>query len=318
MLTGDLVGAALRNYMDMEDQYCKMPSYCAKKMLPMESTACRVVFPENPGFHINEFYKMHQLLGAGLYGTTYLCSDIETGFLYACKSISKENLASQEAVNRVRREVHILGRLRHQPNIVTIYDVFEDKEKIHVIMELCAGGELFEFMVGRGGPCSEVEASRIMRSVVTGIEACHSMGVIHRDVKLENILLVNKDDPGEVKLIDFGMSALFTDDSNTFGDLVGSPSYIAPEVFRGRHGREVDIWSAGVVLYMLLSGSWPFNGKTTEEMFANIQYARLDITSTVWQNISTNAKDIVCGMLARTPKWRLTASEFLCHPWMRQ
>ena len=316
--SNDHVGAAILNYMDVEDQYCKMRwNLSFREKVAAKEFESSIVFPESPGFHINEFYKLHQVLGSGSYGDTYLCSDIETGHLYACKSIAKENLNSQELVDNVRREVHILERLRHQPHIVTIYDVFEEEEKIHVIMELCSGGELFEFMVGRG-PSSEAEAAQIMGSIVTSIEACHSKGVIHRDLKPENILLVNKNDPVEIKLIDFGMSAMFSDDSNTFGDMVGTPAYIAPEVFRGQHGREVDIWSAGVVLYMLLSGSWPFEGNTNEEIYANIQKGRLDMTSNVWQNISTGAKDLINGMLTRSPKWRPSASEVLSHPWMRQ
>uniref|UniRef100_A0A453PAM5 non-specific serine/threonine protein kinase n=1 Tax=Aegilops tauschii subsp. strangulata TaxID=200361 RepID=A0A453PAM5_AEGTS len=195
-------------------------------------------------------------LGQGQFGTTYLCTDRATGADYACKSIGKRKLITKEDVEDVRREIQIMHHLAGHRNVVAIKGAYEDQVYVHIVMELCGGGELFDRIIQRGH-YSERKAAELTRIVVGVVEACHSLGVIHRDLKPENFLLANKDDDMSLKAIDFGLSVFFKP-GQVFTDVVGSPYYVAPEVLRKRYGPEADVWTAGVILYILLSGVPPF------------------------------------------------------------
>lgn len=158
--------------------------------------------------NIRDLYTLGRRLGQGQFGTTYLCTEISTGIEYACKSISKRKLIAKEDVEDVRREIQIMHHLSGHKNIVTIKGAYEDSLYVHIVMELCAGGELFDRIIQRGH-YSERKAAELTRIVVGVVEACHSLGVMHRDLKPENFLLVNKDDDSSLKAIDFGLSVFF-------------------------------------------------------------------------------------------------------------
>jgi len=158
--------------------------------------------------NIRDLYMLGRKLGQGQFGTTYLCTEISTGTEYACKSISKRKLISKEDVDDVRREIQIMHHLAGHRNIVTIKGAYEDSLYVHIVMELCSGGELFDRIIQRGH-YSEQKAAELTRIIVGVVETCHSLGVIHRDLKPENFLLVNKDDDFSLKAIDFGLSVFF-------------------------------------------------------------------------------------------------------------
>lgn len=158
--------------------------------------------------NIRDLYTLGRKLGQGQFGTTYLCIDNATGIEYACKSISKRKLISKEDVDDVRREIQIMHHLAGHKNIVTIKGAYEDSLYVHIVMELCAGGELFDRIIQRGH-YSERKAAELTKIIVGVVEACHSLGVMHRDLKPENFLLVNKDDDFSLKAIDFGLSVFF-------------------------------------------------------------------------------------------------------------
>lgn len=158
--------------------------------------------------NIRDLYTLGRKLGQGQFGTTYLCTEISTGIEYACKSISKRKLISKEDVDDVRREIQIMHHLAGHTNIVTIKGAYEDTLYVHIVMELCAGGELFDRIIQRGH-YSERKAAQLTKIIVGVVEACHSLGVMHRDLKPENFLLVNKDDDFSLKAIDFGLSVFF-------------------------------------------------------------------------------------------------------------
>lgn len=158
--------------------------------------------------NIRDLYTLGRKLGQGQFGTTYLCVENATGTEYACKSISKRKLISKEDVEDVRREIQIMHHLAGHKNIVTIKGAYEDSLYVHIVMELCAGGELFDRIIQRGH-YSERKAAELTRIIVGVVEACHSLGVMHRDLKPENFLLVNKDDDFSLKAIDFGLSVFF-------------------------------------------------------------------------------------------------------------
>ncbi|KAF3791254.1 Calcium-dependent protein kinase 4 [Nymphaea thermarum] len=258
--------------------------------------------------NIRELYTFGRKLGQGQFGTTYLCIENATGKEYACKSISKRKLISKEDVEDVRREIQIMHHLSGHKNVVTIKGAFEDSLYVHIVMELCAGGELFDRIIQRGH-YSERKAAELTRIIVGVVEACHSLGVMHRDLKPENFLLANKDDDSSLKAIDFGQ---------IFTDVVGSPYYVAPEVLCKHYGPEADVWTAGVILYILLSGVPPFWAETQQGIFDAVLRGVIDFESDPWPLISDSAKDLIRRMLCSPPSERLTAHEVLCHPWIRE
>nr|GEU91075.1 calcium-dependent protein kinase 26 [Tanacetum cinerariifolium] len=264
--------------------------------------------------NIRDVYTLGQKLGQGQFGTTYLCTEIATGVDYACKSISKRKLISKEDLEDVRREIQIMHHLAGHKNIVTIKGAYEDPLYVHIVMELCNGGELFDRIIQRGH-YSERKAAELTKIIVGVVEACHSLGVMHRDLKPENFLLVNRDDDFSLKAIDFGLSVFFKP-GQVFTDVVGSPYYVAPEVLLKHYGPEADVWTAGVILYILLSGVPPFWAETQQGIFDAVLKGYIDFDSDPWPLISDSAKDLIRKMLCSRPSDRLTAHEVLCHPWV--
>ncbi|KAF3442777.1 hypothetical protein FNV43_RR16694 [Rhamnella rubrinervis] len=265
--------------------------------------------------HLKESYNLGRKLGHGQFGTTFLCVERATGKEYACKSIAKRKLLTQEDVEDVRREIQILHHMAGNPNVISIKGAYEDAVAVHVVMELCAGGELFDRIIKKGH-YTERKAAQLMKTIVGVIEDCHSLGVMHRDLKPENFLFVNDQEDSPLKAIDFGLSVFFKP-GEIFYDVVGSPYYVAPEVLRKRYGPEADVWSAGVMLYILLSGVPPFWAESEQDIFDEVLHGDLDFSSDPWPRISEGAKNLVRKMLVRDPKKRLTAHEVLCHPWIQ-
>ncbi|XP_024982450.1 calcium-dependent protein kinase 20-like [Cynara cardunculus var. scolymus] len=265
--------------------------------------------------NLKDVYSVGKKLGQGQFGTTFLCVEKETGKEFACKSIAKRKLTTKEDVEDVRREIQIMHHLAGHPHVISIVGAYEDAVAVHVIMELCAGGELFDRIIQRGH-YTEKKAAELARTIVGVVESCHSLGVMHRDLKPENFLFINEQEEAPLKTIDFGLSMFFKP-GEMFTDMVGSPYYVAPEVLRKFYSQECDIWSAGVIIYILLSGVPPFWDETEQGIFEQVLKGDLDFASEPWPSISESAKDLVRRMLVRDPKRRLTAPEVLRHPWVQ-
>ncbi|KAE8725549.1 Calcium-dependent protein kinase 29 [Hibiscus syriacus] len=311
---------------------CQSLEFCLKRTrsydIPIaSSTESSPPLPKTPSSHIGTIfqkpyvdvttdYDLDKELGRGQFGITYLCTEKATGRKYACKSISTSKLTTEKDRADVRREVSILQHLTGQPNIVEFKGAYEDRKNVHLVMELCSGGELFDRIIAKGS-YSERQAACVFRQIVNVVHACHFMGVMHRDLKPENFLLVSKDENSPIKATDFGLS-VFIEEGRMYRDLVGSAYYVAPEVLNRRYGKEIDVWSAGVILYILLSGVPPFYGETEKEIFKAVLEGNLDLKSQPWSSISEGAKDLIRKMLARDPKQRITAAEALEHPWMKE
>ncbi|KAL1569481.1 Calcium-dependent protein kinase 12 [Salvia divinorum] len=263
---------------------------------------------------LKSLYTIGKKLGQGQFGITFLCTDKSSGIDYACKSIPKKKLICKEDYEDVWREIQIMHHLSEHPNVVRIKGTYEDALFVHIVMELCAGGELFDRIVLKGH-YSEKEAAKLIKTIVGVVQSCHSLGVMHRDLKPENFLFISGDEDAALKATDFGLSVFYKPDE-TFCDVVGSPYYVAPEVLRKHYGPEADVWSAGVILYILLSGVPPFWAETEMGIFRQILRGKLDFDSEPWPAISDFAKDLIRKMLDRNPKTRLTAYEVLCHPWI--
>ncbi|CAO2837691.1 unnamed protein product [Amaranthus hypochondriacus] len=261
-------------------------------------------------------YTFGRELGRGQFGVTYLVTHKQSKLPFACKAIATRNLLNQDDIDDVRREVQIMHHLTGHRNIVELKGAFEDRHYVNLVMELCAGGELFDRIIAKGH-YSEREAAKLFRQIVTVVYNCHSMGVIHRDLKPENFLFLSSDEDSPLKATDFGLSVFFKP-GEVFRDLVGSAYYVAPEVLRRSYGAEADVWSAGVILYILLSGVPPFWGENEQGIFDSILRGNLDFNSDPWLSISSSAKDLVTKMLRQDPKERLSARDALNHPWMRE
>ncbi|XP_065869299.1 calcium-dependent protein kinase 24 [Euphorbia lathyris] len=273
------------------------------------------VINEPKGDNITEKYEFGKELGRGEFGITYKCQEIETGKWYACKTISKAKLKTEIDIEDVRREVEIMRHLPKHPNIVRYKEAFEDSEAIYLIMEICEGGELFDRIVAKGY-YTERAAAMVTKTILEVVKVCHDDGVIHRDLKPENFLFVDESEDSDLKAIDFGLS-IFYEHGQRFSEIVGSPYYMAPEVLRRNYGAEVDVWSTGVILYILLCGVPPFWAETEEGIAHAIIGGDLDLTREPWNMISQDAKNLVKDMLDANPYSRLTVKEALEHPWIR-
>jgi len=282
------------------------------------ATAARVldgVVPHHPRLRVTDKYHLGRELGRGEFGVTRLATDRATRERLACKSIPKRRLRTAVDVADVRREVAIMASLPDHPALVRLRAAYEDAEAVHLVMELCDGGELFDRIVARGR-YTERAAAAAARTVAEVVRACHAHGVMHRDLKPENFLYAGKSEDAQLKAIDFGLSVFFKP-GERFTEIVGSPYYMAPEVLRRNYGPEVDIWSAGVILYILLCGVPPFWAETEQGVARAILRGSLDLQREPWPRISDGAKSLVRQMLQMDPRKRPTAQQVLEHPWLQ-
>ncbi|XP_057763693.1 calcium-dependent protein kinase 26 [Salvia miltiorrhiza] len=264
--------------------------------------------------NFRERYVLGDQLGWGRFGIIRECSDKLTGEVLACKSIAKERLVTEDDVWSVKLEIDILTKLSGHENVVDLKAVYEEEDYVHLLMELCAGGELFH-RIEQQGRLSEHEAHVIFKQLMEVLMYCHDKCIVHRDLKPENILLVSRSS-STIKLADFGL-ATHIEPGNALHGTVGSPFYIAPEVLAGDYNQAADVWSAGVILYILLSGIPPFWGKTKSTIFDAVRAANLCFYSDIWDHISMSAKDLISGMLCLDPSKRLTAAQVLEHSWTK-
>ncbi|KAG8044271.1 hypothetical protein GUJ93_ZPchr0137g29189 [Zizania palustris] len=271
---------------------------------------------QRPMADVRSLFLLDRKLGSGQFGTTYLCTERATGLRYACKSVSKRKLVRRTDVDDMRREITILQHLSGQPNIVEFKGAYEDSENVNLVMEFCSGGELFDRITSKGS-YSESQAAAVIRDILTVVQVCHFMGVMHRDLKPENFLLASPADDAPLKAIDFGLS-IFIEEGKVYKDIVGSAYYVAPEVLQRNYGKEADVWSAGVILYILLCGTPPFWAETEKGIFDSIVIDEPDFTSGPWPSISESAKELITRLLNKDPQKRITAAQALEHRWLKE
>ncbi|GJY14747.1 calcium-dependent protein kinase 24-like protein [Tanacetum coccineum] len=273
------------------------------------------VLKDSAGKEIYKRYKLGKELGRGEFGVTYECQDITTGEKIACKKISKSKLRAEIDVEDVRREVEIMRNMPEHPNIVSYKDVYEDKDAIYLLMELCEGGELFDRIVAKGH-YTERAAALVIKTILEVVQACHNHGVMHRDLKPENFLYSHKGENASLKAIDFGLSISFQP-GKRFREIVGSPYYMAPEVLKRNYFEQIDVWSAGVILYILLCGVPPFWAETEEGIAQAVIKGDINFKRDPWPRVSEDAKSLVKGMLEQNPYERLTVEEALENQWIQ-
>ncbi|XP_078171254.1 CDPK-related kinase 3-like [Carex rostrata] len=221
------------------------------------------------------------------------------------------------SIEDVRREVKILKALSGHQNLVKFYDACEDGLNVYTVMELCEGGELLDRILARGGRYSEEDAKSIVVQILNVVAFCHLQGVVHRDLKPENFLFTTRDESAPMKLIDFGLSDCIRPDER-LSDIVGSAYYMAPEVLHRSYSTEADIWSIGVITYILLCGSCPFWARTGSGIFRSVLRADPNFDDSPWPTVSPQAKDFVKRFLNKDYRKRMTAVQTLTHPWLRE
>lgn len=275
----------------------------------------------NPGMFVKandrkflDVYKLGEVMGKGAFGEVRWCLQKDTGARRAVKIFRKESLGQGENRNKLITEIEILKTLDH-PNIVRVYEFFEDPKRLFIVMELCRGGELFDEIVKRSS-FGERQAAQIMQQLFSAVAYLHDNNIIHRDLKPENILLEEKHDYLNIKLIDFGTAVLHHGNERVRG-AIGTAYYIAPEVVMGSYDKKCDLWSCGIIMYILLSGCPPFEGDSDREIVEKVKKGKYSLEGQAWTNISSQAKDLI-GSLLVSPTSRITASEALQHPWILQ
>ncbi|XP_072957413.1 CDPK-related kinase 3-like [Typha angustifolia] len=271
------------------------------------------------GKNFGDKYELGKEIGRGHFGHTCLARAKKgeiTGQLVAVKIISKAKMTTAISVEDVRREVKILKALSGHANLVKFYDACEDAFNVYVIMELCEGGELLDRILSRGGRYTEEDAKVIVVQILSVVAFCHLQGVVHRDLKPENFLFSTRSENSHMKVIDFGLSDFIRPDER-LNDIVGSAYYVAPEVLHRSYSTEADIWSVGVITYILLCGSRPFWARTESGIFRAVLRADPNFDDSPWPAISSEAKDFLRRLLNKDYRKRMTAAQALIHPWLR-
>ncbi|XP_073054154.1 CBL-interacting serine/threonine-protein kinase 3-like isoform X2 [Primulina eburnea] len=258
-------------------------------------------------------YEIGKTIGQGSFAKVKLAKNCETGQSVALKIINKDLVLKHKMTEQIKREIATMKLIKH-PNVIHLYEVMASKTKIFIIMEFVTGGELFD-KIATHGKMQEDEARKYFQQLINAVDYCHSRGVFHRDLKPENLLL---DTAGNLKVSDFGLSALSQQirDDGLLHTTCGTPNYVAPEVLndRGYDGATADLWSCGVILFVLLAGYLPFNDSNLSKLYSKISSANFTCPS----RFSSGATKLITRILEPNPEKRITISEILEDKWFKK
>ncbi|KAF5925005.1 hypothetical protein HPG69_008681 [Diceros bicornis minor] len=262
---------------------------------------------------VNSFYTVSrtEILGGGRFGQVHKCEEKATGLKLAAKIIKTRGVKDKD---EVKNEINVMNQLDHV-NLIQLYDAFESKNDVVLVMEYVEGGELFDRVIDDSYNLTELDAILFIRQICEGIRHMHKMYILHLDLKPENILCVNRD-AKQIKIIDFGLARRYKPREKLKVNF-GTPEFLAPEVVNYDFvSFPTDMWSVGVIAYMLLSGLSPFLGDNDAETLNNILVCRWDLEDEEFQNISEEAREFISKLLIKEKSWRISASEALKHPWL--
>ena len=271
------------------------------------------VIVTDSGYNPEKIYEKIKLIGEGTFGEVWKVRHKILGKNYAMKIIEKNPYCKMK---EIFNEINILKKLDH-PNILKIIDFHLTNDKFYIITDYCSEGELYN-EIKATEQFSEIEVAFVIHQLLSAIRYCHKMRVIHRDIKPENIMIINKENNKflHVKLIDFGTARIFSEGNKQKG-LVGSSYYIAPEVVKGNYDEACDVWSIGVIMYLMLTGIPPFYGKDDDSILFHVSEGKYDTTIDSFVKLSGNAKDLIKKLLKFEPKERITARDAINHPWFQ-
>jgi len=267
--------------------------------------------------NLNEIYEIRQVLGKGKFGLVKLGIHRGSGRKVAIKIINKK-LVTAIDVQQVKTEIDILKIAKH-PNIIQLYDVFENENYIYIIMEYCAGGDLFSYIEKRGFRLPETRAAEIIHKLSTAVYFLHEYGVVHRDLKPENILMTDNSSNADIRLVDFGLGKIIGP-GEMCTDPFGTFSYVAPEVLKEKpYSFKVDLFAIGIIAYLLVAGFLPFDHETSEKEIARqTVYEPTPFPISIWKNISNEARMFVDNLLQKNPEKRMGIKEVLQHKWLQK
>jgi len=267
--------------------------------------------------NINEKYDIQEQIGKGKFAIVYKGIHKSTGRTVAIKILNKQDMTTID-LELVKTEMDVLKICQH-PNIIKLYDIHENEENIYLIMEYCQGSDLFTYIEKRGYKLNEKRACEIIHKLCAAVYYLHSYGIVHRDLKPENIIMTDNTDNADIRLLDFGLSKILGP-TEKCSEPFGTISYVAPEVLKQKYyGREVDIWSIGIITYLLLCGCLPFDDEKSEK-----EIARQTIEDPVpyypklWKKLSEEAKSFVEGCLKKNPDERMNIKDALEHEWIQK
>eukprot|EP00741_Cyanophora_paradoxa_P002967 tig00000655_g2880.t1 len=264
---------------------------------------------------IEDKYDLQEQLGSGGFAAVKVAVDRQNGKQWALKQIKRKTFEDNKT--HILQEIRIMRRLNH-PNVVKLKEVFETPGELSIVMELMRGGELFDRILEKGS-YSERDAASVLRKIVSGLHHVHSQGICHCDLKPENLIYATREEHSEIKVIDFGLSQFYDSPAaKVVQRIVGTPEYIAPEVIsRKGYSASCDMWSIGVITYILLCGYYPFYGDNIQEIFKMVYKGHFEFPPDEWSTISESAKDLIRHLLVVDPTKRYTAEQCLNHPWIK-
>ncbi|XVF28108.1 hypothetical protein REPUB_Repub15cG0000700 [Reevesia pubescens] len=258
-------------------------------------------------------YELGKTLGEGNFAKVKLANNLHSGLVFAVKILDKSKLIQLNITNQIKREIATLKLLKH-PNVVRLHEVLASKTKIYMVLEYATGGELFDRIASKG-KLSEAEGRKFFQQLIDGVSYCHDKGVFHRDLKLENVLI---DAKGNIKISDFGLSALpqHIREDGLLHTTCGSPNYVAPEILanKGYDGATSDIWSCGVILYVILTGYLPFDDRNLAVLYQKIFKGDTQIPK--W--LSSGARNMIRRILDPNPDNRITMAGIKDDEWFKQ
>ncbi|KAI9250192.1 kinase-like domain-containing protein [Phascolomyces articulosus] len=254
-------------------------------------------------------------LGVGSFAVVKECVRKSDNKPFALKIILKKVIAGKE--HMLDSELDILKSVVH-PNIVSMHDLYESKEAVYIVTDLASGGELFQQLLQKGS-YTEKDASNLVKQMLEGLAYLHDNDIVHRDIKPENLLFDTADDENaKLMITDFGLSKILKNHDDILMTACGTPGYVAPEVLlQTGHGKPVDLWSVGVIMFTLLSGYTPFWGEDQASLFESIMSGKYEFDEEYWSEISDSAKNLIDCLLTFDPSKRITAKEGLEHPWIK-
>jgi len=263
---------------------------------------------------IRDHYALVAVLGEGHFGRVYLGKDRQTFERFAVKVLRKSTTKTRSHLH-IQRELEILRRVNH-PNIVRLYDLFVDDQKLYFVLEYMSGGALFD-LLAEHKTFSEELASSMVRDILRGLAYLHAHNIVHRDLKPDNILCSSSEWPFQVKLADFGLSNVLDEVDDSLQSKVGTPLYCSPELLMASsYNEKIDCWAAGILMYELLTGTRPFNHPDSKTVINMIVEGNIRYPEHLWSGISAEAMHLVKCLLKRNPEERLSADEALQHPWI--
>eukprot|EP00922_Rhytidocystis_sp_ex-Travisia-forbesii_P018959 GHVS01028157.1.p1 GENE.GHVS01028157.1~~GHVS01028157.1.p1 ORF type:complete len:647 (+),score=89.52 GHVS01028157.1:191-2131(+) len=294
---------------------------CGKKALPQRVLKARSSLKACPGMfimpqraHLADRYTKVRPLGMGAFGEVLLCVDKATKAERAVKMIKKSAaLSSTAPAEDLLLEVELLKILDH-PNIMKLYEFFEDDQQYYIVSEVYSGGELFDAIIDRQ-KFSEKDAASCMKQVLSGVSYLHRHKLVHRDLKPENLLLESKSNDALIKIVDFGLAAHFSP-QEVLRDKLGTAYYIAPEVLQSNYDEKCDVWSCGVILYILLCGYPPFNGVNDAAIMDKVRLGEFEFPEKDWHEVSADAKSLIREMLTINSEKRISSEKALGHKWI--